>query len=147
MGDKRHSQITMSSEKEGSALPIAPGLPDPPSIHLRIHPIMHEGAETFTRHVPDIGSVLREAVHSCWKLLYNDEAHLLPRNTRSITIYIRPMAGVAYTTGNWLDGENKEIHFSADYIRDQSSERARDEIRGVLVHEMVHVWQHDGPFP
>jgi len=43
-----------------------------------------------------------------------------------------------------MDGDNKEIHFSADYVRGQSEERCRDEIRGVIVHEMVHVWQHDG---
>jgi hypothetical protein len=54
------------------------------------------------------------------------------------------MGGVAYTTGNWMDGDNKEIHLSAEYVLGQSEERARDEIRGVLVHEMVHVWQHDG---
>jgi hypothetical protein len=54
------------------------------------------------------------------------------------------MGGVAYTTGNWMDGDNKEIHLSAEYVHAQSEERARDEIRGVLVHEMVHVWQHDG---
>jgi len=43
-----------------------------------------------------------------------------------------------------MDGENKEIHVSADYIHKQSKERVRDEIRGVLVHEMVHVWQNNG---
>ena len=57
------------------------------------------------------------------------------------------MGGVAYTTGNWLDRENKEIHVSADYVQRQSSERVRDEIRGVLVHEMVHVWQYNGSLP
>ena len=54
------------------------------------------------------------------------------------------MGGVAYTTGDWLDGENKEIHVSAEYVQEQSEDRARDEMRGVLFHEMVHVWQHDG---
>jgi Peptidase of plants and bacteria len=54
------------------------------------------------------------------------------------------MDGVAYSTGNFLDEENKEIHFSAGYISSQSQERVRDEIRGVLIHEMVHVWQYNG---
>lgn len=143
-GDKRHAQIPISSLSDSSVPAVFTDHPDLPAIHLRIHPITHEGAETFTRNAPDIGAVLKEAVHSCWKLLYNNEAHLLPRDIRSITIYVRPMGGVAYTTGNWMDGQNKEIHFNADYIRDQSKERARDEIRGVLVHEMVHVWQNDG---
>ena len=59
-------------------------------------------------------------------------------------MFIRPMDGVAYTTGNWMDGECKEIHFNSNYIRNLSKERVRDEIRGVLVHEMVHVWQNNG---
>ena len=140
-GPKRHSQIP---EPEDNAVPIHIQDSSLPAIHLRIHPITHEGAEVFTASVPDIGSVLRKAVQTCWKLLYNDEAHLFPKNIRSITLYVRPMGGVAYTTGNWLDGENKEIHLSAEYVLRQSKERARDEIKGVLVHEMVHVWQHDG---
>jgi hypothetical protein len=143
-GEKRLSQISMEALQDESAAPIPPSDTELPSIHLRIHPITHPGAEAFTKHVPDIGSCLRDAVRSCWKYLYNNETHLIPRNVRSVTIYIRPMGGVAYTTGNWLDGQNKEIHFSAEYIQEQSPERARDEIRGVLVHEMVHVWQHDG---
>jgi len=139
-GPKRHSQIP---ERDNS-VPIHIEDPSLPAIHLRIHPITHEGAEAFTAHLPDIGSVLRKAVHTCWTFLYNDEAHLFPRNVRSITLYVRPMGGVAYTTGNWLDSENVEIHLSAEYVQRQSKERTREEIRGVLVHEMVHVWQHDG---
>lgn len=51
------------------------------------------------------------------------------------------MPGVAYTTGT---GEGlKEVHFSLDYIA-QSKNRARNEILGVLVHEVVHCYQHDG---
>ena len=145
-GPKRHSQHPTSRLPESSsAVPIiVTSTPDLPAIHLRIHPITHPGAETFTKNVSDIGTVLTEAVKTCWKLLYNNESHLFPSNVRSITIYVRPMGGVAYTAGNWLDGENKEIHVSADYVVRQSASRARDEIRGVLVHEMVHVWQYNG---
>jgi hypothetical protein len=141
-GPKRYSQQSNSSSTEVPH--VYTDTPDIPAIHLRIHPITHDGAQTFTKNVPDIGSVLTNAVHTCWKLLYNNETHLLPRDIRSITLYVRPMGGVAYTTGNWMDGDNKEIHLSAEYVHGQSEERARDEIRGVLVHEMVHVWQHDG---
>ena len=49
------------------------------------------------------------------------------------------MRGVAYTTG---DHHNKEIHFSLDYIKD-SANRSRDEILGVLVHEVVHCYQYN----
>ncbi len=54
------------------------------------------------------------------------------------------MDGVAYTNGSSLDDDHKEIHFSLDYIANISSKhphRQRDEIQGVLVHEMVHCWQ------
>ncbi len=54
------------------------------------------------------------------------------------------MDGVAYTTGSSLDDDHKEIHFSLDYIVNIPSKHAhrqRDEIQGVLVHEMVHCWQ------
>ena len=140
-GPKRHAQLPLSSSTDTAVPKIHINTPELPAIHLRIHPITHEGAKSFTKNVPDIGSVLEDAVHTCWKHLYNNENHLLPRNVRSITLYVRPMDGVAYTTGSWMDGENKEIHLSADYVKNQSQERVRDEIRGVLVHEMVHVWQ------
>ena len=51
------------------------------------------------------------------------------------------MDGVAYTTGSDLDEDHKEIHFSLDYINRIPSQRQKDEIQGVLVHEMVHCWQ------
>lgn len=49
------------------------------------------------------------------------------------------MEGVAYTCGSQ---KQKEIHFSLDYIK-KSTKRARDEIMGVLVHEVVHCYQYD----
>jgi len=49
------------------------------------------------------------------------------------------MEGVAYTCGSQ---KQKEIHFSLDYIK-KSAKRARDEIMGVLVHEVVHCYQHN----
>lgn len=55
------------------------------------------------------------------------------------------MDGVAYTTGSELDDDHKEIHLSLDYICIIApQERQRDEIKGVLVHEMVHCWQGNG---
>lgn len=73
------------------------------------------------------------------------------------------MPGVAHTTGSRT---HKEIHFSLDYIANLATKpkhtpptpapsklpdnnapippnRARDEIRGVLTHEVVHCYQYD----
>ena len=50
------------------------------------------------------------------------------------------MPGVAHTFGS---PTTKEIHFSLDHIRNSQS-RAKDEILGVLVHEMVHCYQYNG---
>jgi Peptidase of plants and bacteria len=141
--DSEHPNFS-SSSKEIPAVHI--DITQLVPIHLQIHPVTHVGAKTFTNNFPDIGAVLENAVHTCWHLLYNNESHLLPENVRSITLFVRSIPGVAYTTGNWLDGDNKEIHLSVEYVRDQSPARTRDEIRGVIVHEMVHVWQNDGTF-
>lgn len=64
--------------------------------------------------------------------------------TRSITLILRSMPGVAYTTGIDLDNDHKEIHFSLDYvsgIKSRTPGRETHEIQGVIVHEMVHAWQ------
>ena len=49
------------------------------------------------------------------------------------------MDGVAVMFGTQ---SHKEIHFSLDYIKG-SAKRARDEIMGVLVHEVVHCFQYN----
>lgn len=63
-------------------------------------------------------------------------ADLLP-SVRSVTLVLRSMGGIAYTTGTELDDDHKEIHFSTDYIGGLSTERVKHEILGVVRHEMV----------
>jgi len=46
-----------------------------------------------------------------------------------VTLVLRSMEGVAYTTGSELDPDHKEIHFSLDYIAKISEERATNEIK------------------
>ena len=50
------------------------------------------------------------------------------------------MEGVAYTTGSETA---KEIHFAYQHIVN-CKDRCADEIRGVLVHEVVHCYQYNG---
>jgi hypothetical protein len=54
------------------------------------------------------------------------------------------MEGVAYTTGNDLDNDHKEIHFNTNYISSVPEARLKEEMLGVIIHEMVHCWQHNG---
>jgi len=70
-----------------------------------------------------------------FKWLYTPDT--APTNVQSIVLVLRSMRGVAYTTG---DHHNKEIYLSLDYIK-SAADRARDEIMGVLVHEVVHCYQ------
>jgi len=61
-----------------------------------------------------------------------------------MTLIIREMDGVAYTTGLELDDDHKEIHFSTGHMMNTPESRRKEEIMGVIVHEMVHCWQHSG---
>lgn len=67
-------------------------------------------------------------------------------SVRSITLILRPMDGVAFSTGSELDGDHKEIHFSTDYIGNLSQKtklERRKEIYGVVTHEAVHCFQYN----
>jgi len=74
--------------------------------------------------------------------------HLHVPPTRSVTLILRDIPGVAYTTGSDLDSDHKEIHFSLAYIQGisqpaTSPTRRHDEIMGVVTHELVHCYQYD----
>lgn len=68
----------------------------------------------------------------------------MEHSVQTILLILRAMPGVAHTTGSHT---NKEIHFSLDYISATHAahpERIREEILGVLTHEVVHCFQHNG---
>ncbi|KZS91567.1 plant basic secretory protein [Sistotremastrum niveocremeum HHB9708] len=110
-----------------------------PPLHFQVHDSASFGSITFFDNVKP-PALLLEAVLHVLKALYTPES--APRHVRSITLILRPMPGVAHTTSNQLDDAHKEIHLSSQYVA-KNAGRARDEIYGVLVHEMVHCWQFD----
>lgn len=76
----------------------------------------------------------------------------MPQEVRAVTLIIRSMDGVAYTTSTDLDSSHKEIHLNIGYIENIKNSNASKpdgnalfvyELRGVVTHEMVHVFQHD----
>jgi uncharacterized membrane protein len=56
-----------------------------------------------------------------------------------VKIIIRKMDGVAHTIGDYA---RKEIHLSIQYFRSFKGDKYR-ELRGVITHELVHVWQYN----
>ncbi|KAI4170149.1 MAG: hypothetical protein LQ343_005155 [Gyalolechia ehrenbergii] len=120
--------------------------PGYPTCKLRVecHDLNHDGAEVFfTNNI--VSRDFSAAVSTVLSTLYKpsqSNSHIAP--VRSVTLVLRAMDTLAYTTGSELDDEHKEIHFDLGYISKipaEPSNRRRDEIQGVLVHEMVHCWQ------
>ena len=113
-----------------------------PLLRLELRDLSDEGTRAFLRLV-HASTALEDAVDTVLKHLYTGlETHCIP-STRSVTLVLRSMQGVAYTTGSDLDSDHKEIHFSTDYIKYVPDARKKEEIHGVIVHEMVHCWQHN----
>ncbi|KAF9245913.1 hypothetical protein BU15DRAFT_40879 [Melanogaster broomeanus] len=107
-----------------------------PNFLLRVEDLDHKGATIFFENIKP-REVLRLAVEASYTWLYTPLT--APKHVKSITLVLRSFEGVAYTFGSHTD---KEIHLSLDYIATSAS-RARDEISGVLVHEVVHCYQYN----
>ncbi|KAI0931354.1 hypothetical protein AcW1_001230 [Taiwanofungus camphoratus] len=108
-----------------------------PTFELRAEDISHPGARIFFENVQP-ADVLRDAVIAVCSWLYTPQD--VPTNVQSVLLVLRPgLACSAYATGSHT---HKEIHLSLEHVRSCAA-RARDEIRGVLTHEMVHCFQHD----
>ncbi len=115
-----------------------------PKLRLELRDLNHAGAQNFLASVI-ASKALGEAVQSVLSLLYGtpDSTLTTVPGTRSVTLILRSMPGVAYTTGSDLDSDHKEIHFSLDYIHGIAASRKTHEIMGVLTHEMVHCYQYN----
>jgi hypothetical protein len=123
-------------------------LPKPfpvPKLRLEVRDLNHTGSGIFL-HAVNAASTFAHCVQSVLKELYVSPSHphYRPPPTRSVTLVLRNMGGVAYTTGSDLDNDHKEIHFNLGYIAGLSKERQTAEITGVLTHELVHCYQHTG---
>ncbi|KAF2623305.1 BSP-domain-containing protein [Macroventuria anomochaeta] len=134
-------QSSTTTQNESSRTKVKPQRK--PLLRLELRDLSSDGSRAFLRLV-HASSALVSAVDTVLRLLYTDiEKSCIPP-TRSITLVLRDMDGVAYTTGLDIDDDHKEIHLSTKYIEHVAESRQKEEINGVLVHEMVHCWQHHG---
>ncbi|KAJ3814430.1 hypothetical protein F5876DRAFT_2516, partial [Lentinula aff. lateritia] len=119
-----------------------------PRLDFRVDDLGHQGAELFFRQISNPYDAMKSAVEASWKWLYGWNEGI---RVKRITLTLRPMDGVAYTFGS-DDGSEKEVHFSLKHIvnsykgdtDDKKKSRVREEILGVLTHEIVHCYQYNG---
>ncbi|KAL5342408.1 hypothetical protein BJX70DRAFT_356743 [Aspergillus crustosus] len=149
---------------------ILPSKLPTPKFRLEIHDIRHPASQLFLRLIPDLASTLDTALTAIIQNLYTPptlvtviasasrsnttagkhkqaptfQPYVPP--TRSVTIVLRDIGGVAYTTGTDFDNDHKEIHISLSYI-DHCRTKADPlaEIVGVITHELVHCYQYAAP--
>ncbi|CRK29602.1 hypothetical protein BN1708_005021 [Verticillium longisporum] len=113
-----------------------------PKLRLEIRDLNHAGATAFLA-TTTASTLLQDAIANVLRLLYSTPStpDTTAPPTRSVTVILRAMPGVAYTTGSDLDADHKEIHFSLSYIAGIPADRRTAEITGVLTHELVHCYQ------
>jgi len=149
-----------------------------PLLRFEIRDIQHEAVKMFFDNV-DITTDFKMLVDLVIKLLYypayktslptptvtspsRSQPHepSIPQ-TRSVTLVLEDMDGVAYTKGMDIDNDHKEIHLSLQHVKrangtpsrlsstlnsdnkpsSSRSDLASQEILGVLCHELVHCYQ------
>ncbi|KAK4457545.1 peptidase of plants and bacteria-domain-containing protein [Cladorrhinum samala] len=132
-----------SFSQESFNIPHAPPAFSKPKLRLEIRDLDHPGSSKFLSSI-NLSTVFTTAVNNVLRLLYHSpsDKHTAPPPTRSVTLILRDIDGVAYTTGTELDSDHKEIHFSLSYINSiRPDTRLAHEITGVLTHELVHCYQ------
>jgi hypothetical protein len=115
-----------------------------PKLRLHLNELSHDGTALFLSQV-DTCRLLPNAIADVTQHLYTSCPGSKLPETRSVTLVLRSMDGVAYTTGLELDDDHKEIHLSLDYVQNFSKkpQECRHEIIGVVTHEMVHCYQYN----
>ena len=129
--------------KATSENPKSPSLTPSPLLRIHLDDVSHPATKSFLSLV-DATKVLTNSIDHTVKNLYPSPPLSHLREVRSVTLVLRSYGGLAETHGIALDDSHKEIHFNLDYIRDcaKDDSRRRDEIIGVIQHEMVHCFQH-----
>ncbi|MCJ1463557.1 hypothetical protein MMC07_002165 [Pseudocyphellaria aurata] len=96
-------------------------------------------------------TALSSAVDTVFAILYKatQTTSHFPPPTRFVTLIVHYSQERSYTTGSALD-HHKQIHLSmAEIITFERPERHREEIQGILVHQMVQClqWTANGTAP
>lgn len=115
-----------------------------PKLRLHLNELSHDGTALFLSQV-DTCQLLPNAISHVMQHLYTSCPGSKAPETRSVTLVLRSMDGVAYTTGLQLDDEHKEIHLNLEYVQNfaKKPKEGGHEIIGVVTHEMVHCYQHN----
>ncbi|CAE6454906.1 unnamed protein product [Rhizoctonia solani] len=107
-----------------------------PNLDLVIEDVLSPGAVLFLDLVRP-ATVLRDAVVGVLAELYDQDT--VPKKLKTLRLIIKETDGIAATSGDEI---RKTIVFNAKYIA-KVGQRAKDEILGVIRHEVVHCFQHD----
>lgn len=156
------SSSTKEQEQKRTANGTTAKIPQP-KLRLHVETLRHPATTPFLTLIPDIASTLDAALHNIVKYLYSSPIHAQSETpsaqmikrpsftpsippTRSVTLHLRDIDGVAYTTGTELDDDHKEIHLSLPYVQHcTKGDDPAKELVGVLTHELVHCYQHTSP--
>lgn len=99
-----------------------------------------EGSDGGTRFDSEIGranaaKIMDAATQFIWQT-FAQQSSADRKNVQTVTLFVESMSGVAYAS-------NDQIHLSAEYVANYQGD-VKNEITGVLYHEMTHVWQWNG---
>ncbi|KAG9099633.1 hypothetical protein FS749_000766 [Ceratobasidium sp. UAMH 11750] len=108
-----------------------------PKLDLVIEDILCPGAAQFLAAI-EPATLLRNAVAGVLLELYDERT--VPSHVKNIRVVIKEMEGVAGTSGRH---SHKTIECNAKYI-EKLGARTREEIMGVIRHEVVHCFQYNG---
>jgi len=133
------ASLNMAATTCVALLLVAMAAQDSHALHIVVHNSA-EGSDGGTRFDKEIGSakaqqIISRATQFIWQS-FNEKSSADRKNVQTVTLFVESMDGVAYTSSD-------EIHLSAEYVASYQGD-VKNEITGVLYHEVTHVWQWDG---